>query len=88
MKWLLLIHAGYLVVSFSPAPLFYIFTAYNKLRTPALTTVAFGVVNLLLAIVLSGPAGLGLYGIALAGAAALTSEKRRLHSDLCIKDYG
>ncbi len=72
MKWLLLIHAGYLVVSLSPAPLFYIFTAYNKLRTPALTTVAFGVVNLLLAIVLSGPAGLGLYGIALAGAAALT----------------
>ena len=72
LKWLLLIHAGYLVVSLSPAPLFYIFTAYNKLRTPALTTVAFGVVNLLLAIVLSGPAGLGLYGIALAGAAALT----------------
>ncbi len=71
LKWLLLIHAGYLVVSLSPAPLFYIFTAYNKLRTPALTTVAFGVVNLLLAIVLSGPAGLGLYGIALAGAAAL-----------------
>lgn len=53
MKWLLLIHAGYLVVSLSPAPLFYIFTAYNKLRTPALTTVAFGVVNSLLAIVLA-----------------------------------
>ncbi|MED1739282.1 MATE family efflux transporter [Bacillus swezeyi] len=71
LKWLLLIHAGYLVVSLSPAPLFYIFTAYNKLKTPALTTVAFGAVNLLLAIALSGPAGLGLYGIAIAGAAAL-----------------
>ncbi|MEC1428224.1 MATE family efflux transporter [Bacillus sonorensis] len=71
LKWLLLIHAGYLVVSLSPAPLFYIFTAYNKLRTPALTTVAFGAVNLLLAVVLSGPAGLGLYGIALSGAVAL-----------------
>ncbi|MBU8785627.1 oligosaccharide flippase family protein [Bacillus glycinifermentans] len=71
LKWLLLIHAGYLVVSLSPAPLFYIFTAYNKLRTPALTTVAFGAVNLILAVVLSGPAGLGLYGIALSGAVAL-----------------
>ncbi|QHZ45515.1 MATE family efflux transporter [Bacillus sp. NSP9.1] len=71
LKWLLLIHAGYLVVSLSPAPLFYIFTAYNKLKTPALTTVAFGGCNLLLAIVLSGPAGLGLYGIAISGAVAL-----------------
>ncbi|MDI5788790.1 polysaccharide biosynthesis C-terminal domain-containing protein [Bacillus licheniformis] len=92
MKWLLLIHAGYLVVSLSPAPLFYIFTAYNKLRTPALTTVAFGVVNLLLAIVLSGPAGLGLYGIALAGAAALTlktsSSLRFMHQRLRVKEKG
>ncbi|WP_253907715.1 MATE family efflux transporter [Bacillus sp. WMMC1349] len=71
LKWLLLIHAGYLVLCLSPSPLFYIFTSYNKLRTPALVTVAFGVVNLLLAIVLSGPAGLGLYGIAISGAIAL-----------------
>ncbi|MCY8913860.1 MATE family efflux transporter [Bacillus atrophaeus] len=68
---LLYIHAGYLAVSLAVMPLFYIWTAYNKQKTPALVTLLLGGLNVLLAVTLSGPAHLGLYGITIAGAAAL-----------------
>lgn len=68
---LLFIHAGYLVVSLAFMPLFYIWTAFNQQKTPAIVTLLLGAVNVVLAVTLSGPAHLGLYGITLAGAISL-----------------
>lgn len=68
---LLYIHAGYLAVSLAFMPLFYIWTAFNQQKTPALVTLLLGAVNVVLAVTLSGPAHLGLYGITLAGAISL-----------------
>ncbi|CQR74718.1 putative membrane protein EpsK [Sporomusa ovata DSM 2662] len=71
-KWLLLAMSVHLVISLTFMPLYYIPTAVNKLRLPALVTVVLGLVNFLLAFVLTGPGKLGLYGIVLAGAIVLT----------------
>ncbi|TXF69052.1 MATE family efflux transporter [Bacillus subtilis] len=68
---LLFIHAGYLVISLAFMPLFYIWTAFNQQKTPAIVTLLLGAVNVVLAVTLSGPAHLGLYGITLAGAISL-----------------
>jgi len=48
--------------------------AANKVKTPALVTVIMGLANLGLALVLAGPVGWGLYGIAAAGAIMLTAK--------------
>ncbi|WP_235676722.1 MULTISPECIES: MATE family efflux transporter [Bacillus cereus group] len=74
MKWLLIINSLYLVIALGVMPLFHIATAVNKLKLPALATLGLGILNLVLAILLSGPAGLGLYGIAIAGAIALVAK--------------
>ncbi|MES5395852.1 MATE family efflux transporter [Bacillus amyloliquefaciens] len=68
---ILYIHAAYLAVSLSVMPLFYVWTAFNKQKTPAVVTLCLGGLNVLLAVVLSGPAHLGLYGITIAGAVSL-----------------
>ncbi|KXZ20868.1 hypothetical protein AXI59_13005 [Bacillus nakamurai] len=68
---LLYIHAAYLAVSLSVMPLFYVWTAFNKQKTPAIVTLCLGGLNVILAVVLSGPAHLDLYGITIAGAIAL-----------------
>lgn len=56
-----------MVVSLAFMPLFYIWTAFNQQKTPAIVTLLLGAVNVVLAVTLSGPAHLGLYGITLAG---------------------
>ncbi|RAS80490.1 hypothetical protein A4U60_14675 [Priestia endophytica] len=70
-EWLLILNAFYLVFTLSVMPLNHIFTAVNRLKLPALTTIFLGIINLLLAIFLSGPVGLGLYGIVISSASVL-----------------
>jgi membrane protein EpsK len=63
-----------LCVNLAVLPLFSIDLAVNKVRIPAMVTLALGAVNLGLALVLAGPAGLGMYGVALAGGIVLTGK--------------
>ena len=44
------------------------------MRVPAIVTIVMGFGNLGLAILLAGPMGWGLYGVAAAGAIALTAK--------------
>lgn len=69
---LLIMMAVYLCVNLSLWPLFELMVAVNKVRVPGLTTIALGVGNVGLAVVLAGPAGMGMYGVALAGAIMLS----------------
>jgi len=69
LMWILLIH---LAANMSLLPLFPINVAYNKVRIPAIATLILGIVNLLLAILLSSITELGYYGVAVAGAIVLT----------------
>lgn len=66
---LLTIH---LSVNLSVQSLFAVQTAVNRVKVPAIVTVIMGLMNLGLALLLSGPIGFGAYGIALAGAIVLT----------------
>ncbi|TXL66777.1 MATE family efflux transporter [Cerasibacillus terrae] len=70
-KWILILSAGYLVFTLSPLPLSHVFTAVNKLKIPGITTIIFGLINLILAFILSGYTSLELYGIVIAGAIGL-----------------
>ncbi len=63
----------HLSVNLGVLPLFNIRVATNKVRVPGIVTCVMGVVNLGLALLLAGPAGLGMYGVAAAGAIVLTS---------------
>ncbi len=66
--WILLIPLT-MIIGFRPLVLCY--TAYNQVRIPAYATIFFGLLNLVLAIVLSETFSLGLYGIAIAFILAL-----------------
>jgi membrane protein EpsK len=74
LKWLLIINSLYLVITLSVMPLFHIVTAMNKVKLPGLVTLGFGVMNIILAVIFSGPMNLGLYGIAIAGAISLIGK--------------
>lgn len=63
---------GHLVLNLATRPLSYVLTAYNRVRAQGLATIAFGVVNLLLAYVLAVWAGLGVTGVAAAFAISFT----------------
>lgn len=71
LMWLLLSH---LSINMSVLPLFPINVSYNKVRIPATVTIFSGVVNLLLAVILSLKTGWGYYGVAVAGAIVLTAR--------------
>ncbi|MDF7799800.1 oligosaccharide flippase family protein [Pontiellaceae bacterium B1224] len=64
----------HLSVNISVSPLFSVQIATGNVRIPGIVTLVLGVVNLGLAIFLAGFAGWGLYGIASAGAIALTAK--------------
>ncbi len=68
---LLTIH---LSVNLAVHPLFNVQTATDKVRWPAVMTCAMGLVNLGLAVYLAGHTQWGGYGVAIAGAVALTSK--------------
>jgi membrane protein EpsK len=64
----------HLCVNLAVSPLFGLQNATNRVRTPAIVTIIMGLGNLGLAIFLAGPMGWGLYGVAGAGAIALTAK--------------
>jgi membrane protein EpsK len=71
---LLFLMAAHLCINVAVLPLLGLQLAANKVKTPALVTIVMGLGNLGLALLLAGPAGWGLYGIAAAGAIMLTAK--------------
>ena len=67
LSWLLVLLTLHMAITLPERPLYAIFTAVNRVRVPALVTIALGLCNLGLAITLAGPVGWGLYGVAVAG---------------------
>jgi membrane protein EpsK len=71
---LLFLMAAHLCINVAVLPLLGLQLAANRVKTPALVTIVMGLANLGLALVLAGPTGWGLYGIAAAGAIMLTAK--------------
>jgi O-antigen/teichoic acid export membrane protein len=71
---LMVIMVCHLSINVGVMPLFNIQVAVNKVRWPGIVTVVMGAVNLALAIFLAKCAGLGIYGVAIAGAIILTAK--------------
>jgi membrane protein EpsK len=69
---LLVVMAAHLCINLAMYPLYPLPLALNRVKVPGLVTLVVGVGNLALALLLAGPAGWGLYGIAAAGAITLT----------------
>ena len=69
---LLFLMAIHLCMSLSMYPLYALPLAANRVKVPGVVTLAIGVGNLLLALLLAGVFGWGLYGLAAAGAITLT----------------
>jgi membrane protein EpsK len=72
LAWLMSLMTLHLSFNLAVTPLFSVQAVANRMRTPAIVTVVLGFGNLGLAIFLAGPMGWGLYGVAAAGAIALT----------------
>lgn len=64
----------HLCINIAVMPLFGVTQALNRLHWPGVVTVVLGVANVALAIGMAGPAGWGLYGVAIAGAVTLTTK--------------
>jgi membrane protein EpsK len=64
----------HLCVNLCVLPLFNIQIATNNVRLPGIVTCVMGVMNLGLALLLAGPVGWGMYGVAAAGAIMLTAK--------------
>jgi membrane protein EpsK len=69
---LLFLMAIHLCINLSMHPLYNVPLAANRVKVPGLVTLGIGVGNLLLALLLAGVFGWGLYGLAAAGAIMLT----------------
>lgn len=61
-----------LCVSLASAPLASVNTALNRVRLPGMATLASGILNVGLAVLLAGPVGLGMYGVAVARSIVVT----------------
>jgi membrane protein EpsK len=68
---LLLVH---LPMNLAALPLFGLQVATGHVKVPGLVTGALGLLNLGLALLLAGPVGMGVWGVALAGAIALAAK--------------
>lgn len=64
----------HLCVNLGILPLFNINVATNNVRLPGIVTCVMGVANVCLAVILAGPVGWGMYGVAAAGAIMLTAK--------------
>lgn len=84
-KWILILSASYLIFTLSPLPLVHIFTAFNKLKIPGITTIIFGLTNFILAFILAKYTSMGLYGIVMAGAIGLTLKNTIFTPFYCSK---
>lgn len=71
LMFLMSIH---LCVNLAVLPLFNIQVAVNHVRLPGILTCVMGVGNLGLALLLAGPGGWGMYGVAAAGAVMLSAK--------------
>jgi membrane protein EpsK len=71
---LMILLSMHLCVNLAVLPLFNIQVATNHVRLPGILTCVMGVGNLGLALLLAGPVGWGVYGVAAAGAIMLTAK--------------
>lgn len=71
---LMMLMSIHLCVNLAILPLFNIQVATNHVRLPGILTCVMGVGNLGLALLLAGPVGWGMYGVATAGAIMLTAK--------------
>jgi membrane protein EpsK len=71
---LMVLMSIHLCVNLAVSPLFNIQVAANHVRLPGILTCVMGVGNLGLALLLTGPVGWGMYGVAAAGAIMLTAK--------------
>ncbi|MBD8490482.1 oligosaccharide flippase family protein [Echinicola sp. CAU 1574] len=71
---LMIIMLCHLVINLGVLPLFPINTSLNKVRVPGLVTAGMGIVNLILAILFVTYFDFGFWGVALAGAIAVTAK--------------
>ena len=71
---LMIVMCLHLCLNLPVIPLFNIQIATNHVRLPGILTCVTGLGNLGLAIVLAGPVGWGMYGVAVAGAIMLTAQ--------------
>ena len=69
---LMVLLTAHLAINVSVKPLFPINVAHNRVMIPGLMTILFGVLNLVLSIAIPLMTGWGYYGVAVAGAIALT----------------
>lgn len=74
LNWLMSLMTIHLSVNLAVSPLYSVQTATNCVRTPAIVTLVTGIGNLALAVLLAGPIGWGVYGVAAAGAITLTAK--------------
>jgi len=74
LAWLMSLMTIQLSVTLAIYPLCTVHTVLNRVRVPAIVTLVLGAGNLGLAILLAGPMGWGLYGVAAAGAFALIAK--------------
>ncbi len=72
LNLLMILLTAHLSINLSVSPLLYLMLASNRVRIPALFTLGMGLANLALAILLTGPMRLGMYGVAIAGALMLS----------------
>lgn len=64
----------HLCVNLAILPLFNIQVATNNVRLPGIVTCVMGLINLVLAVILAGTLGWGMYGVVIAGAVMLTAK--------------
>jgi len=79
---------AHLSVNLAFLPLFGIQAATNRVAVPGVVTLAMGAANLGLALLLAGPAGWGLYGVAAAGAIMLTARNLLFTTVYCAHCVG
>jgi len=71
---LIALMTSHLCINLAVLPLCNIQTASNHVRIPGIVSCVLGLLNLVLAILLAGPVGWGLYGVAAGSAIALTAK--------------
>jgi O-antigen/teichoic acid export membrane protein len=74
LKWIIWITTVHLAANLACRPLFFLQQAANRVKNPAIVTLALGFLHVALSIALAWGLGLGLYGIAISGALTLTAK--------------
>jgi membrane protein EpsK len=80
---LLILLVGHLAVNLAVRPLFFVVTAYNRVKVQGLVTLALGFANIGLAIALARWSGWGIAGVAIAAAIVWTIKNCLFSSSYC-----